>query len=148
MPASGKEPSVAETDIGKKVKISALAITAFLVIITAACFLYLRQTRKNAGDCVAEIYQEGNLLLTLPLDQVQEPYTLEIESSLGGMNRVEIRPGSIGVIWADCPDKLCVSQGFADSPTIPITCLPNRLVIRLRPASEASQEEAADAITF
>lgn len=136
------------TDTGKKVKISALSITAFLITITTACLLYLGQTQKKTGDCVAEIYQDGRLLFTLPLNQVQETYTMEIESSSGGLNRLEIRPGSIGVVWADCPDKLCVSQGFADSPAIPITCLPNRLVIRLRPASEASQEAATDAITF
>ena len=50
---------------------------------------------------------------------------------------------------ADCPDKLCVKQGFIDRPVLPIACLPNRLVIRLCPAKDSSASHAApDAVTY
>ena len=35
-----------------------------------------------------------------------------VTGSDGGKNQVEVRPGSIGIVSADCPDKLCVRQGF------------------------------------
>lgn len=135
-------------DTMKNTRIAALSITAFLILVTACCLLYLLWTHENHQNCVAEIYRDGRLLFSIPLDQVQETYTLDIEGENGGVNRIEVRQGSIGVISADCPDKLCVSQGFAENPTIPITCLPNRLVIRLRPVNTTAADSAPDAVTY
>lgn len=135
-------------DSKKNTRITALSMAAFLILVTAACLLYLLSAGENAQNCVAEIYQDGRMLFSIPLDQVRETYTLDIEGDNGSINRVEVRPDSIGVTWADCPDKLCVSQGFAHSPTIPIVCLPNKLVIRLRPAGADSPDTAADAVTY
>lgn len=129
------------------IRTAALLIAAFLILVTAACFIYLLAVRNHAQSCVAEIYQNGDLILTIPLDQVQEPYTLDIEEN-GHVNRIEVRPGSIGMISADCPDLLCVRQGFVHSPTIPITCLPNKLVICLRPVENAATGAGPDAVTY
>ena len=135
-------------DTKRNIRIAALSIAAFLILVTAVSLLYLLSAGGNAQDCVAEIYRNGRLLFSIPLDQVQETYTLDIEGDNGGLNRIEVRHGSIGVTWADCPDKLCVSQGFANNPTIPIVCLPNKLVIRLRPVGTDSPDTAADAVTY
>ena len=132
----------------KSIRTAALLITAFLILVTAACLLYLWTVRSRIQSCVADIYQNGKLILSIPLDQVQEPYTLNIEGENGCINCVEIRPGSIGVVAADCPDHLCVKQGFIHSPAIPVTCLPNRLVICLRPVKGTASEDIPDAITY
>ena len=132
----------------KSIRIAALLIAAFLILVMAACILYLFAVRNHAQSCVAEIYQDGKLILTIPLDQVQEPYTLDIEEGNGHVNRIEVRPGCIGMISADCPDLLCVRQGFIHSPAIPVTCLPNKLVIRLRPVENAATDAGPDAITY
>lgn len=129
----------------KNAKAAALLITAFLILVTACSLFCLLAVRKRAGACTAEIYQNGERILSIPLDQVTETYTLDIEGE-NGCNRIEVRPGSIGVVSADCPDRLCVRQGFIHSPSVPITCLPNRLVILLRPA--AGNDASPDAITY
>ncbi|MCB5224890.1 MAG: NusG domain II-containing protein [Candidatus Cloacimonadaceae bacterium] len=46
-------------------------------------------------------------------------------------NTVEIKDGKVGMTEADCPDKRCVKQGFGDK--LPIVCLPNRVVVEIRP---------------
>ena len=132
----------------KSIRTAALLIAAFLILVTAACLLYLLTVRNHTQGCVAEIYQNGKLILTITLDKVQEPYTLDIEGENGHVNRIEVRSGCIGMISADCPDLLCVRQGFIHSPTIPVTCLPNRLVIRLRPAENTSTDAEPDAVTY
>lgn len=132
----------------KSIRTAALLIAAFLILVTAACLLYLLAVQNHPQSCVAEIYQNGTLILTIPLDRVQEPYILDIEGENGHLNRIEVRPESIGIIYADCPDLLCVRQGFISSPTIPVTCLPNRLVIRLRPAEKTSTDISPDAVTY
>lgn len=133
----------------KNKKTAPLLISALLILVTAACLLDLLFLSNAGGSYVAEIYRDGLLIEEIPLDQVREPYTFSVEGEDGRTNRVELRPGSIGVVWADCPDKLCVRQGFAETSVIPITCLPNRLVIRLVPAdSRTSVSSEPDAVTY
>ena len=72
-----------------------------------------------------------------------------MEGENGCVNEVEVRPGSIGILSADCPDKLCVRQGFISDTRLPITCLPNRLVIRLRPVSDTAEDmPIPDTVTY
>lgn len=122
---------------------AAVIIAAFLVLSASLSLLYLLAAGPGsaAGGYVAEIYQEGRLLYSLPLSDISESRTLIIESAEGGINEIEIRPGSIGIISADCPDKLCVRQGFIADAKLPITCLPNRLVILLRPAPDTTDHD-------
>ena len=85
----------------------------------------------------------------IPLSDVKEAYTFTVTGATGSQNEVEVRPGSIGILSADCPDKLCVHQGFISDSRLPITCLPNRLVILLHPAEQAETDSAAiDMITY
>lgn len=133
----------------KKVKALALFLSAFLVLVTAVCPLYLLLLPQSYDSCVADIYLNGQLVESISLGQVQEPYTIELNGNYGYTNRIEVHPGKIGVIWADCPDKLCVRQGFLETPVIPIVCLPNRLVIRLRPENERTTDpDITDAVTY
>lgn len=135
-------------EIKKNTRAAALSVTAFLVLVTAACLLYLLVLDKSPQDYVAEIYQDGRLIYSIPLNPVQKAYTLDVEGEDGGHNRIEIRQGSIGIIWADCPDKLCVRQGFIHNASIPITCLPNNLVIRLSPTGGSTSDTTPDAVTY
>lgn len=79
---------------------------------------------------------------------MQKTYTLDVEGERGGHNHIEILQGSIGITWADCPDKLCVQQGYIHNASIPITCLPNKLVIRLNPVRESMSDVVPDAVTY
>lgn len=131
----------------KNIRTAAIMITAFLLLVTAGCALCFLAARKKTDHCTAEIYQDGKRIYSIPLDQVPEAYTLEIRGRDGCVNRVEVRPGSIGVIYADCPDRLCVKQGFINSPSVPVVCLPNRLVILLK-SHGAAKDTGPDAVTY
>lgn len=135
-------------DSKKNTRATALSITAFLVFVIAACLLYLIVLDKRPQDYMAEIYQDGRLIYSIPLSSVQKTYTIDVEGEEEGHNHIEVRKGSIGITWADCPDKLCVRQGYIHNASIPITCLPNKLVIRLTPAGESAPDNETDAVTY
>ena len=42
-----------------------------------------------------------------------------------------MEPGRIRVSAADCPDQVCVEQGYISDGTVPIVCLPHGLVIEI-----------------
>ncbi len=44
-------------------------------------------------------------------------------------NRLEIKDGKANMVWADCPDQLCVHQKAISKEKESIICLPNRIVV-------------------
>ena len=105
-------------------------------------------TGTNSGKITADIFQNGELLQSISLDSVEEPYTFTVTGDNDCRNEIEVRPGSIGIISADCPDKLCVHQGFIHSSLLPITCLPNHLVIQIRTENNHSENDTVDIVTY
>lgn len=117
----------------KTAKILALLICLILLgSILTLVFIYFNRNTSTNASLIADIYQNGTLLESIPLNDVEKSYTLTVTGNDGCTNIIEVRNGSIGIISADCPDKLCVKQGFIDSSLLPITCLPNRVVIQIR----------------
>lgn len=128
----------------------AAIIAAFLLLLSAASLLCLLPG-KSESDYAADIFQDGILIKTIYLNDISQTGTFTVQGESGCVNEIEVRPGSIAIISADCPDRLCVSQGFISDSRLPITCLPNRLVIRLRPVSaspEPASMAAPDAVTY
>lgn len=128
---------------------AAVLTAAFLILVCLASLGYLLLPARDETAYTADIFQNGVLIMSIPLNEETENRIFTIEGENGCVNEVEVRPGSIGIISADCPDKLCVGQGFISDTRLPITCLPNRLVIQLRPVSDPTGDTAVpDIITY
>ena len=107
-----------------------LAVLLGAIIISAAATLALRQKPAN----VAYIYQDDELIESLDLSAVAEPYSFSVTSSYG-VNVISVEHGRIRISEADCPDRACVRMGWINGGSQPIVCLPNRLIIRLESGS-------------
>ncbi|MCI8303504.1 MAG: NusG domain II-containing protein [Lawsonibacter sp.] len=105
-----------------------------LVLVVAAAAALLFQSR-SAPSPVARITRDGAVVEEIPLDQVAAPYTITLEDSLG-TNLVQVERGRIRIAEADCPDQVCVNQGWISDGTVPVICLPHRLVIEIRGGGE------------
>lgn len=114
----------------------AVLLAAVLLVIAILCGIRIyavsHSSTGNGQALYADIYQSGELLQTIRLDTVTDEYIFEVPGEGGASNTVCVRPGSIAIISANCPDQICVHQGFISTSLLPITCLPNRLVIRVR----------------
>lgn len=94
-----------------------------LVCVVAIVLLPLPQGAANS----AELYQNGTLIRTVSLD---EDTRFTVSAPSGGSNSVVVADGRIRVEQADCPDKLCVKQGWSRTRDYPIVCLPHGLIIQ------------------
>ena len=103
-------------------------IIAILFFISIIVIWHQHQTAKKG--MYAQVYQNGNLIKVLSLTE-KKTYTITIEGENGVYNTLEIREGSVGIVDASCPDKLCKNMGFISEPLLPITCLPNHLIIQI-----------------
>lgn len=136
---------------GSTKKTAALLLFLIAIIVLSSIgglwYLYLGPgaSSEHGQAVIAEIYQNGEIIHTIHLDTVTESYTLRIDGDNGAYNVIEIHPGEIGICEASCPDGLCVNMGFIHSEVLPITCLPNKVVIRIR---KGDNPEHIDSVVY
>lgn len=144
------QSTLSQKTLNKKLNLRLILVVGFLALVLIGSLFAMWLIGKNSqGALVAYVYQDGELIHEIPLSLVTSPYTIDVWSDGGatssGFNQIEVRPGSIGMINANCPDKLCVHMGFQDSAMVPITCLPNKVVIQLR--IECNSDNKLDGIS-
>lgn len=114
-----------------------------LLILIISCIIIVIRYNDISNRYTAYIYQNGILADSIELSNVTKEYTLIFTSENGGENHVLVQPEAISVIYANCPDLVCVHQGTIRNSLLPITCLPHGLVIELKP-----DNTAIDTITY
>ena len=93
---------------------TALLATALLLLLCAASILCLLP--REDTPYTAHIYQNGTLIMSIPLDQVTQPRQFTLYGENGCSNTLEVRPGSIGI--PDSPSPAC--QTVSSSPWSPL----------------------------
>lgn len=117
-----------------------ISLIGILLVTSVIAYMIQRTADSSGSSYYVRIMQDGKCIEKIDLSKVEEAYEITVESKSGGHNTVEVRPGSVGIVDADCPDKLCQKQGFIENGTEPIVCLPNRLIIEFE-KKEVSEEE-------
>ena len=115
-----------------------ICVFGALALLSAAASLVLLLGEADE----AAIVLDGELINSISLSAVGEPYFITVESDQG-LNVVAVEYGRIRVLEADCPDGSCVKQGWRSSGATPIVCLPHRLVIEF----SRSKPQSIDAVT-
>lgn len=122
--------------MGKSNKIKKNDWILITVVITVAMVVFLIHSiigSKGAGTIIVKI--EGEVAGIYSLHENQE---IEIN---GGKNILVIKDGEADMIWADCPDKLCVKQKSISKNKENIICLPNKVVVEVE-SNENSEYDA------
>ena len=104
-----------------------LGLIAIMVLAAAGIIAYILMKNAPTTDPIAEIYQNGELIRTLPLSEDRE-FTVTCAE---GSNTITVKNGAVMISAADCPDKVCVKTGAVSGGAVPIVCLPHRLEIRV-----------------
>lgn len=105
-------------------------IAGLLLAAVAGSAVFILLQRGRAPAPVARISRDGVLLEEIDLSQVDEPYSLTLEDE-SGRNVLSVERGRVRVSEADCPDQVCVKQGWVSNGAAPIVCLPHKLVVEL-----------------
>ena len=104
-----------------------ILLIAALLVLAAAAFGLLRLTRARGGEAVVTV--DGAELAVLPLT---EDTALTVGEDRGFRNTIEVSGGRVRVTDADCPDRLCVRQGWISYDGESLVCLPHKLVVAVR----------------
>ena len=98
-----------------------------LLLLALLAWGALRLTKKPGGEAVVTV--DGVLVATLPLSIEAR---LPVGAERGFLNVVEVADGRVRVLEADCPDRLCVRQGWIRYDGESIVCLPHKLIVSIR----------------
>jgi hypothetical protein len=114
-----------------KKKAIILIVVAVVIGIAAVSSIFIMNTKTKKGS-YAYIYHNNEVIKVVDLTNVKEDYEFKIEVD-GGYNTIRVtKDGSIGVVDASCPDHICMNTGFIKNGLMPITCLPNKIVIEVK----------------
>ncbi len=95
----------------------------------------------GGGGASVEVSVDGRIIAVYPLSDNRE----EVINTPEGKNRLEIKDGRVRVTDADCPDKLCVNQGWISMKGQSVICLPHKLTVKIT-GEEAPESKGADIV--
>lgn len=128
-----KAESEGDYTMTKSAKLALGALLACLLVCCGALFL-----PKGSGN-IACITQDGVLLYEIDLKKENEQRYIDITAEDGTLlNRISVEPGRIRVEYANCPDQVCVNQGWIQDSALPIVCLPNKLIVEITGSGEGA----------
>jgi len=103
--------------------VAALSAGVVLLIVTGS--------RGKAGSyAVVMVRNNETARYSLSTDGI---YTIN-----GGTNTIEIKDGKVRMTEAECPNHLCVRQGWISFSGQSIVCLPNELSVTITGADDAA----------
>lgn len=111
-----------------------LILTLVLLTALAAAFGIWRQSLSREG-VKAVVRVGGREKQELDLSRDQELWVGDPEL---GRNLVRVEDGTVRVVQADCPDKICVHTGPISQEGEVIACLPHGVMIYIPRGEEAS----------
>lgn len=101
-----------------------------LLLAAVASAVWILLQGQGTDSPVARITRNGTQLEEIDLSQVDEPCSFVLEDE-NGFNTVLVEKGRIRISAADCPDQICVKQGWISDGAVPIVCLPHKLVVEI-----------------
>lgn len=122
-----------------------MAIMVLLIVLMLAgsiTAIFVLKGNNGGSNVVAYIYRDNELIKEIDLSNVKEEYDVRIDYKDGEYNILRVRQGSIGIVEATCPDHLCMNMGFISDSVMPVTCLPNHLVIQVKSKGENKDNES------
>lgn len=118
-----------------------VVIVLLIVIALGSSAVAFINSHKSFDKKYVEITVKGKLYKKLPLDNSRNE-RITIETELGN-NIVKISNGKVGITDADCPDKICIKDGYIDKPGGVLVCLPHKVVIEIK-----GENSETDSLSF
>lgn len=107
-----------------------VAIVLFFLFIALISYGISRYGIDEYDKKYIMIYSDNQLYQKIAVTDDEFRKTIPIENKYGH-NTVKIYDGGVSVTDSDCPDEICMQEGFIDKPGESIICLPHKLLIEI-----------------
>jgi hypothetical protein len=104
-------------------------LVALVVVIAALAAAYLLFLRLAGSPVTVVITTEKGETAREKLGP--PPRTVTVTGPVG-KSIIEFQDSRVHMLWSDCPDKICMKQGWISEAGQVIVCMPNKVVISVR----------------
>ena len=101
--------------------------------------IFIMSGAKASPQLNAVIQVDGEVYKTIQLTTHSGTDTFTVQTKKGH-NHVIVKDQSIAIDEADCPDKVCVHEGFISQPGQTIACLPHKVIIEVKSADSSEPD--------
>ena len=108
---------------------TAKIILAVLLLTVVGCAGWITLGPKGVDNPRVVIEVDGEVYCDYDMDEVKG--IIPISTPNGGENRVWVQDDLVFMDSANCPDQTCVKQGVIKDGTVPIVCLPHKVIVRI-----------------
>ena len=98
-----------------------------LAVVASGAWIFLGKSGAENPRVVIEV--DGEIFADYDMDEVKG--IIPISTPDGGENRVWVQEDLVFMDSANCPDQTCVKQGVIKDGTVPIVCLPHKVIVRI-----------------
>jgi len=122
----------------KMKKLDKIIVASFVIIAIVLGITFKFAFNKDYDNKYIEIYVKGQLYKKVSINDNKVKEEIDIKTDLGE-NIVQIENGGVRIVDADCPDKVCVKDGFKDKVGNVLVCLPHKVVIQIKGQSSENE---------
>ena len=109
-------------------KLDYVVIIVLTILTILSFIIMIIFSNKKYDSQYVEIHVDGKLYKRVPLNNNEE--TIKVVTT-NGTNVIQISKGKAHISEADCPDKVCVKDGYIDNPSKILVCLPHKVVVQV-----------------
>ena len=128
----------------KKKNLIAILILALIIVLSLFSLKMINRESKTLG--IVKVIKNNEVIETIDLSKVKESYEFEVKGDNEESNTIKVENTGVSIISASCKDKICIHTGKIKDSSLPIVCLPNKLIIKFESTKES--EDNIDGKTF
>lgn len=128
----------------KKKNLIAILILALIIVLSLFSLKMINRESKTLG--IVKVIKNNEVIKTIDLSKVKESYEFEVKGDNEESNTIKVENTGVSIVSASCRDKICIHTGKIKDSSLPIVCLPNKLIIKFESTKES--EDDIDGKTF
>lgn len=105
-------------------------IILYLALLVVALYGLAYYFTASAPEAMIVVEVDGKKVAVYPLYAPDRDEYIDIQG-INGITRIQLQDGRVRAIESACPDKICVNTGWISNSSLPIACLPNRVIIKI-----------------
>ncbi|SHF56470.1 hypothetical protein SAMN02746089_02168 [Caldanaerobius fijiensis DSM 17918] len=118
-----------------------IVVALFMAILAVVLLgFYNITSNRHYAHKYAVITVDGKFYKKVSLDDTNYQQKIPVVTKYG-KDILMVKDGGIKVIYAECPDKICIKEGFIDKPGQSIVCLPFRIVVEIKGEKNAQIDQ-------